>query len=1505
MFHSFFHNNGPSAAGETFSDSRSYPLTNTQEASKSGLNGLTSSVGKPQQQQPAHLLNSYSIAGSNPLMRAGAMGTTSDSMNPNMSNMNEHIRVSGMGTSKPLDLAGKYIDHLQHKDGNTPILDERSYYNSGVDYNFSREKNGLGAFTPFERKDVFSIPEEILQEFSTSETRTDMGIFPELNRCWITIDSKLILWNIDNNNEYQVIDDIKHTIRKVALVKPKPNTFVPTVKHLLLICTTMEVFMFAISLDKASNELSVFNTHLSVPIQGIDVIDIVSHERSGRIFFAGQSSGLNIWELQYSGSDDWFNSKCNKVCLTKSALSSFLPTNVLSQIPGVDYVQSFFENNSNDSGGYSQETIIQLTIDQQRGIIYSLSSKSTIKAYLIAEKSLEGPMSIEPAYISRIIGTTTARAAPILSHKYLKIVKISSVTPEENNNLFLVALTVGGVRLYFNGSMGRYSIEALRLESIKFPPSSVTPEVIQQELLHQQQEQAKRSFPFFSNLMSSEPVLLKFQKKSSVLLETSKASTIISPGIFFSAVIKSSQQTQQTNKTENFSIISGTTTNSKVVKQPAATLQHKLFVSVPDYGILKTHGKYVENATFLETTGPVQQIIPLSGLFNATTKPQGFANEFATQYTSESLRVAVLTNTSVEIYKYRTPDEIFEDLIDNPLPFVLNYGAAEACSTALFVTCKSNKSEKLRSNALTFLTMGIPGVVDIKPVYNRYSVSTVSSLLSKPSLSTTTTNLRQLTGINQPSTTNKEDFNLDDVILSPRFYGIALLITRLLRDIWGKQVFTTFTANRTSLHPYNTHCTSSITSINDHDITSRTDETSQNKNIISKVSISKDCIEYYLSSVNILNEFFVTYGDSISQVSIPYLLANNSNGRVIDKTEEVANQAESIAINALIKLVQSVKEGLSFLNVLYEESEVEGFDNQFLGFKDIISFVNLDVQQDLIKLDFKDLFTPSDKTKSLVREILLSIINRNITKGASIEYTATALQERCGSFCSASDILGFRAIEHLRRAKEIGLRNYDSLNYHLKNATALLEQIVDDLSIEKLREAVSMMLSVNYFPKSIEFLLNIANSMDKGNLACQYVANGFLENDERKKYYDKRILVYDLVFETLIKVDELTEKKTSSKSQNQVSISNDDEVKMRKKSYEVALKYNDKLFHYHMYDWLVSQNREDKLLEIETPFILPYLMEKASSSLKISNILWVYYSRRSKFFESAEILYHLATSNFNITLFERIEFLSRANGFCNSVSPLSQKQRIVQLASRIQDACEVAGIQEDILSLVYTDVRIDSTIKDEITKILDGKILSTSELFNDFAVPLSYHEIALFIFKIADFRDHEMIMAKWDELFQSLRMEFKNTGKKEDSMNFINLLSNVLIKIGKNVQDSEFIFPIFELFPIICNFFYETLPKEHIIPGSIVSVFITAGVSFNKMYYILKELIETSDSDNSVFNREMTWLIHEWYKSDRKFRDIITYDDIIHLKEYNVENDPIEKYVKNTGNNLGICFYKE
>lgn len=1402
------------------------------------------------------------------------VGDDGATVTSDLSNAKEHLRVSGLGTSNPLELASQYIDHLQRQDASTPVLDERSYYNNGVNYNFSKEVGGLGAFTPFERQQVINIPDEILQKASRTEIRSDMGIFPEISRCWITIDNKLILWNIKDSADFQTIDDIKHTILKVALVKPKPNMFVDYVHHLLLITTPFDIYVLAISYNESTGELNVFNTGMCVSVHGLDVSEIVCYEKTGQVFFSGRTNGLNIWGLQYSGSDDWFNSKCNKVCLTQSAWSSLLPSNIISKLPGSGLVQSFFE----DDPKYSQETIIQLTVDQSRGIIYSLSSKSNIKAYLITGHSLEGPLTIEPSYIKRIIGTTTARGAAILGTKYLKLSKIETVSQQENNNLFLIAVTIGGVRLYFNGSVGRSSIEALRLESIKFPPSSATPDIIEHELQHQQVEQQKKVLPFYSFLNSSESILLKFQKKSSVLLETTKASSIVSPGIFFCPVEKSTNAAGKHAGEKHSSDNKNADKHDSNMQGEQKNIQHKLYVSVPDYGILKNHGKYVENAVLLDTTSPVKQIVSLTPTFNATQKPQGYANEFATQYSSENMKIAVLTSSAVEIYRYRTPDEVFEALIDNPLPFVLNYGVSEACSTALFVTCKLNKSEMLRSAALTFFTVGIPGVVEIKPKYNKYVMSSMGSFLS-----TTPQKALSLYGQNfaTPGTTLKANqsgnFDLDDVILSARFYGIAFLITRLFRDIWDKQVFQ---VNNSAKFDANSHVIK---------------DSLENKNLITGTSISKLDVEYYLSSITILNEFFNSYADSITTVSTG-IVSNGTGINSVDKSEEVANQAENIAVNSLIKLVKSIMEALSFLNVLYEESEVEGYEHQYLAFKDIIKFLNLEVQTELTKLKFKDLFAPNTSIKRLIREILSSIINRSITRGASIEYTATALQERCGSFCSSSDILGFRAVEHLRKAKEIGLRDYETLSYHLNNAIKLFERIVDDISIEKMKEAVNIMLELHYFPKTINFLLNMANAMDKGKLAYQFIADGSLEHDERKKYYEKRCAVYELVFETLVKVDELSGTEVASGVGN-LTVSNELSA-LREESYSVVLHYNDKLFHYQLYDWLVSQGCQDKLLQLETDFILPYLQEKSKNSMDISNLLWIYYSKRSKFLEAAETLYTLAGSDFSLKLSERIECLSRANGFCNSVCPPNQKQSMVQLADMIQEIFDVAAVQDDLLSLIATDSRIKSGAREELLKQLDGKILPVSDLFNDFAVPLGYYEICLFIFKVSDFRNEEEILAKWKELFESLKKEIDPSGKMEDSLNFINFLSNVVVKIGRQVHTSEFVFPVAHLFPIISDLFYDALPHEHLKPGAVASIFISAGLSYGKLYYYLKDLIETSDSPNAVFRKEMVWLIKEWYKSDRKLRDIIQYESVAQLEDYTLDKDPIELYMKKTGNTI-------
>ena len=88
--------------------------------------------------------------------------------------------------------------------------------------------------------------------------------------------------------------------------------------------------------------------------------------------------------------------------------------------------------------------------------------------------------------------------------------------------------------------------------------------------------------------------------------------------------------------------------------------------------------------------------------------------------------------------------------------------------------------------------------------------------------------------------------------------------------------------------------------------------------------------------------------------------------------------------------------------------------------------------------------------------------------------------------------------------------------------------------------------------------------------------------------------------------------------------------------------------------------------------------------------------------------------------------------------------------------------------------------------------------------------------------------------------------------------------------------------------------SDQIKPGSIVSIFILSQVSYNKLYYILKDLIETRNSSNELFNQEMVYLIKEWYQNDRKLRDVVSSDTIANLSEYSIDNDPIERYYRNT-----------
>eukprot|EP01035_Chromulina_nebulosa_P019909 gene19909-25864_t len=60
----------------------------------------------------------------------------------------------------------------------------------------------------FEDNEFISFPDKINDLLEAVEVSSLMGLLPEINRAYITIDNKLYLWNYNNSNELEVFDGL-------------------------------------------------------------------------------------------------------------------------------------------------------------------------------------------------------------------------------------------------------------------------------------------------------------------------------------------------------------------------------------------------------------------------------------------------------------------------------------------------------------------------------------------------------------------------------------------------------------------------------------------------------------------------------------------------------------------------------------------------------------------------------------------------------------------------------------------------------------------------------------------------------------------------------------------------------------------------------------------------------------------------------------------------------------------------------------------------------------------------------------------------------------------------------------------------------------------------------------------------------------------------------------------------------------------------------------------------
>ncbi|OVF05161.1 putative nucleoporin [Clavispora lusitaniae] len=1354
------------------------------------------------------------------------------------------ISVPNFGNLPPLRLGSKYITDLIKIDSMVPgDLYGPNYLNkdSGVDNYYFDAENGLGAFSRFEKVSQVDLPDKFFEEYNTTECSTKMGLFPEINRSWIVVDNKLVFWNykapsssFNKSSQFLTIDQIRHSILTVKIVKPKAGVFLKEVSHLLLIATTLDIHIYVIKYDETLNTLDIYNPNLSVNSQGLIVNQFIENEVTNDIYFCGEGDGVNVWRLDYSSSGTFIKNKCDKVCLTKSGLSSVLP---IGKIAGYEL---FTETGNKRTEGATKassipEAISQMEIDAERNILYTLSNKSVIRVYKLSphQEQFSQHSLLTPSEIFKSVSQIFSDSANFKSFSKFRIASIQAISQKESSNVQLIAITNYGNRILLKlGSSPGFSSflytatkanSSLKLSvvTMRFPPSKETPK------MNPELDSYTRIKQFVAQTVSNQ--------RTSELLKNTKFAKIISPGAFIAV-----------KKTKG---------------------SDRLFISSVNYGFLKHNNKLVEDAEFVninessarnsENPVYIHDIVQLTPSMNASDTPNGYANILASQYTKKPLQFAVLTNYGLIVYQYRTADQIIGSLKDEVIEnFIDENGYEETCSTLLYLACSyghHNSNDLFKRKAsLLFSHAGN----NARLVENSQPSSTGQSHL--------------------PIQPSEHQPMVEQVVLSDRFYGTCLLISRLFRDFWNRKVFEPLP--HIKILPTGSVEVASI---------------KEDNLLIKGLAIEKSQVEFFIGSVIVLLEFFNENLNKIPSLNTPGF---SSDPTKVDN--EVCTRAEHIAFTSIIRSLNSMKEALSFLMVLIEETQ----SNQN-NFNEIFKYLATTNQLNLLTLTFKDLLLPSLEVKNLIKDLLSSIINKNILKGGSIDLIASSLQGRCGSFCSTDDVYIFKAIENLTRAKNIGSRDNEMKVRCLNNAVALFEQASDSLTLENIENSIDIMLSLDFFTGAVEFLLKLAkrlyglpNGQPTGlfNASSENSANDMTKKiAENKK---RRVQLYDLIFKILTKLDVKAIQVTET--HNQLLIN--DFIELRDATYDTCFASTDKAFHYEFYQWFINQGCSDRLLTVETPYILPFLEEVSSNDLALTELLWFYHAKREQYFPAAKILYSLAISQFNLTLKQRIEYLSRANGFCNCTCPPSLRQQMIQLSALIQELFEVANIQLDLLNTIKNDKRINKENQEVAEKALNFKVQSASELFNSYADPLGYYEICFIIFRVSDYRNPDDIYKRWELYFERIYHDFMTNSKTSKPLYM--LISDSLARVGHKLSTNDIVFPVDRLIKLMCKYVQNAVEEDEATQkpptGAIVDTFVNAGVSYEKLYVTLKSMIEHDSYDmysgfiKFLKSSEMVYLIQKWYHNDKNLKDAVSSEVIVTMTEYSVENDPIHKWVK-------------
>lgn len=159
-------------------------------------------------------------------------------------------------------------------------------------------------------------------------------------------------------------------------------------------------------------------------------------------------------------------------------------------------------------------------------------------------------------------------------------------------------------------------------------------------------------------------------------------------------------------------------------------------------------------------------------------------------------------------------------------------------------------------------------------------------------------------------------------------------------------------------------------------------------------------------------------------------------------------------------------------------------------------------------------------------------------------------------------------------------------------------------------------------------------------------------------------------------------------------------------AYQVIDSSDDEAFQTDLYDWYLEHHQANRILQVQSRFVVTYLQRKSQEDVEHADLLWRYYAQANRPQDASKVQLELAKSAFPLSLSERIAYLSRAKANSETNVPSIGRQSNQSLKREISDLLEVANIQDDLLERLKGDQRWENAPekKEQVVRGLDGQI---------------------------------------------------------------------------------------------------------------------------------------------------------------------------------------------------------